>query len=55
MSLKDRYYGNSFIYHNIIISIVMEYADNGDLFEKIKDMQIREVMFSEDQIWKLFM
>jgi len=37
-----------------LYSIVMEYADNGDLYEKILDMQKREVMFSEDQIWKLF-
>ncbi|CDW91500.1 protein kinase domain containing protein [Stylonychia lemnae] len=37
-----------------IKKLVMEYADNGDLYEKILELQRKELMFTEDQIWKLF-
>lgn len=36
------------------ISIVMEYADNGDLFQQICDHQKNNTLFREDDIWKMF-
>lgn len=32
----------------------MEYADNGDLFQKIQDHQKFKTQFSEQEIWKIF-
>ena len=32
----------------------MEYADNGDLFQKICDHQKENTVFSEPEIWKVF-
>ena len=33
------------------LCIVMEYADNGDLYQKIVKCQDDNVLFSESQIW----
>ena len=38
----------------IIVSIVMEFADNGDLFQKITDCQKNGTFFSEAEIWRIF-
>jgi len=38
----------------IIDSIVMEFADNGDLFQKICEHQKNNTHFSEDEIWSIF-
>lgn len=35
-------------------SIVMEYADSGDLFQQICDHQKNNTLFKEDDIWKMF-
>ena len=35
-------------------SIVMEYANNGDLFQKICEHQKNGTYFSENTIWKIF-
>ena len=35
-------------------SIVMEFADNGDLFQKIADHQQRKTHFPENDIWRIF-
>lgn len=35
-------------------SIVMEYADWGDLFQQICDHQKNNTLFKEDEIWKMF-
>ena len=35
-------------------SIVMEYADSGDLFLQICDHQKNNTLFKEDDIWKIF-
>lgn len=32
----------------------MEYADNGDLFQKISDHQKNKTFFQEQEIWKVF-
>jgi NIMA (never in mitosis gene a)-related kinase 1/4/5 len=32
----------------------MEYADNGDLFQKITEHQKNKTTFSEQEIWKIF-
>jgi hypothetical protein len=32
----------------------MEYADNGDLFQKITEHQKKSTEFSENEIWKVF-
>lgn len=35
------------------LCIIMEYADNGDLFQKIQEFQKEEKTFSENEIWKI--
>lgn len=37
-----------------LYSIVMEYADSGDLFQQICDHQKNNTLFKEDDIWKMF-
>jgi len=32
----------------------MEYADNGDLLQKINDCQKNDTFFSEEEIWRIF-
>jgi NIMA (never in mitosis gene a)-related kinase 1/4/5 len=32
----------------------MEYADNGDLFQKITEHQKGKTFFSESEVWKVF-
>lgn len=32
----------------------MEFADNGDLFQKITDHQANSTHYSEQEIWKIF-
>ena len=36
------------------LCIVMEYADNGDLYQKIISMKKKACLFEEKQIWKIF-
>ena len=36
------------------LCIVMEYADGGDLYEKIKQLKKKGARFSEEQIWNIF-
>ena len=36
------------------LGIVMDYADNGDLYQKIKEKKKKKQYFSEDLIWKIF-
>ena len=38
----------------IIKSIVMEYCNNGDLFQKIVDFQKKGTLFPEVEIWNIF-
>lgn len=38
----------------IHISIVMEYADGGDVFQLIKEHQKNNKLIDEDDIWKIF-
>ena len=35
-------------------SIVMEYADGGDIFNLIKEHQKSGTLIDEDDIWKIF-
>eukprot|EP00347_Sterkiella_histriomuscorum_P006900 403351001 len=37
-----------------ILCIVMEFADNGDLFDKINDHLKNKTTYEENQIWKIF-
>jgi NIMA (never in mitosis gene a)-related kinase len=37
-----------------IISIVMEYADDGDLFQKIVECQKKGMLMAEKDIWNYF-
>ncbi len=39
---------------NIKGSIVMEFADNGDLFQKITEHQKNSSSFTENEIWQVF-
>ena len=32
----------------------MEFADNGDLYQKITDQQKRNQLFSEQEVWTVF-
>jgi hypothetical protein len=32
----------------------MEYADNGDLFQKISEHQKQKTTFAEQDIWRIF-
>jgi len=32
----------------------MEFADNGDLFQKITEQQNNNTRFTEDEIWRIF-
>ena len=41
---------NSFYFY----SLVMEYADNGDVFQKICSYQKRETYIKEKKIWYIF-
>jgi serine/threonine protein kinase len=46
---SNRYY-NSFIEEDAI-HIVMEYAEQGDLYKMLKDQRTRRKYFSEKDIW----
>ena len=35
-------------------SIIMEFVDNGDLFQKITGHQKRGFLFEEEEIWGIF-
>lgn len=35
-------------------SIIMEYADSGDLFQQICDHQKNNTLFKEEDIWRMF-
>ena len=49
------YYANGLIFNQIVyFSIVMEYSDNGDLFQKITRHQKEQQYIPEDVIWKIF-
>ena len=37
-----------------VFSLVMEYADNGDVFQKICSYQKRETYIKEKKIWYIF-
>jgi NIMA (never in mitosis gene a)-related kinase len=41
-------------YGNLPTSIIMEYADNGDLFQKITEAQKSSTHLSEPEIWSIF-
>jgi len=36
------------------LCIVMEYCDNGDLFQKIQDHQKNGTLFKENEIWNIY-
>ena len=38
----------------IMYSIIIEFADNGDLFQKICEHQENNSHFSEEEIWNIF-
>ena len=39
---------------NYTHSIIMEFADNGDLFQKIVEHQKSNTFFDEDDVWRVF-
>ena len=51
-SIPHSPYGNLYIFDRS--SIVMEYADDQDLFQKICDKQKDNGTFSEAEIWKIY-
>ena len=36
------------------LSLIMEFADNGDLFQKICEHQKNNTCFAEEEIWSIF-
>jgi hypothetical protein len=54
LRLKLNLSGNLDYLSNLLFSIVMEYADNGDLFQKITEHQKNKTTFNEQDIWKIF-
>jgi hypothetical protein len=51
MIMMLKLYGNILLL--ILDSIVIEYADNGDLFQKICEHQKKGTEFNEIEIWKV--
>jgi hypothetical protein len=41
------------LYKCNIFSIVMEYANNGDVYGKIEEHKRRSTFFAENDIWKI--
>ena len=37
-----------------LFSIIMEFADGGDVYNKIKDHKTNGTNFPEEQVWKIF-
>ena len=44
----------SYNFVRLTFSLVMEYADNGDVFQKICSYQKRETYIKEKKIWYIF-
>lgn len=42
------------IFKDNFASLVMEFADNGDLFQKICEHQKNNTTFAESEIWSIF-
>jgi NIMA (never in mitosis gene a)-related kinase len=38
-----------------VVSIIMEFADNGDLYQKIATHQKQRKLFKESEIWNIFL
>ena len=36
------------------LNLIMEFADNGDLYQKIKNYKIKNLFFDEKDVWKIF-
>ena len=47
-------YGKFILIIKYFFSLVMEYADNGDVFQKICSYQKRETYIKEKKIWYIF-
>lgn len=47
VSFKEAFYESNYL------CIVMEYMDNGDLFQKIEENIKKGTFFSEDEIWNI--
>jgi NIMA (never in mitosis gene a)-related kinase len=47
-------YKEAFLEDEKYLNIVMDYADDGDLYQKIVDHQKNKTNFDEDTIWKVF-
>jgi hypothetical protein len=52
--MKPLSLSGNFLFNVYSYSIVMEYADSGDLFQQICDHQKNNTLFKEDDIWKMF-
>lgn len=38
----------------LICSIVMEFADDRDVFQKILEHQKKKTLFEEEEVWRIF-
>lgn len=46
-------YKEAFLEDEKFLCIVMDYADDGDLYQKIVEHQKNSTLFNEDDIWKV--
>jgi NIMA (never in mitosis gene a)-related kinase len=47
-------YKEAFLEEEKYLDIIMEYADDGDLYQKIVDHSKNQTNFAEEDIWKIF-
>lgn len=47
-------YKEAFLEDEKFLNIIMEYADDGDLYQKIVQHQQSKTSFDEDEIWRVF-
>lgn len=50
MGYKDSFFEDS----SASLCLIMEFADNGDLYQKIVDHQKNQTYFEENDIWSIF-
>ena len=46
-------YKEAFIYQDKYLCIIMEYANEGDLYQKIMQLQKKKAQFEEVEVWKI--
>lgn len=47
-------YKQAFLEEEKFLNIVMDYADDGDVYQKIVEHQKNKTTFEEDEVWRIF-